>query len=280
MKQLFQLLLLFFVIQCQTMDQGKEKYPEPPFRPELTAKRTFGGTVTFSLALTGSGTDESPSLRFVRSIRDITLIVRTPSGREDTLDPILSSSGQVSQDYKTASLTIHGEALWDNPSAEPFDSLTVHLLIETFDAGNYLATYTFFLPPVQQSQQVQPPLKIEPRIEQEDDSTIVFVLLAERVRFLEREYFPTSERLRVEIYDQKGNLLWSSAVGRAFLQVIGPVEPQSIGEVYRYELDWNGTDQNGQKLPPGHYTAKLILPIVPAPMQATVEFTLPLQNEH
>jgi len=144
----------------------------------------------------------------------------------------------------------------------------------TFDGKKYESVHQFQLPPPQAAQQAQPPLRLEGRVEFENDSVVVFVVLAERLRFLEREYFPTSERLRVKVYDPDGNVIWNSAEGRMFLQVIGPVEPQRIGELHRYELRWALRDRRGRRVPPGKYRAALILPIVPAPLKTEVEFRI------
>ncbi len=268
------LLGTVILVQCTMMESGKQ-YPEPPVKPTVTAKRGGQGTVSLTVALSGSGNDQSPSLRFVRSLKDMHLIVHVPgTSFYDTLHPLLSSSGQISEELNTASLTIHGEATWENPQGVEFSSLEVHVLITTFDGKKYESVHQFQLPPPQPAQRAQPPLRLEGRVEFEGDSVAVFVVLAERLRFLEREYFPTSERLRVKVYDARGTLVWNSAEGRMFLQVIGPVEPQRIGELHRYELRWALRDRRGRKVPPGKYRAELILPIVPAPLKTEVAFRI------
>ncbi len=272
-------LLGIVVVQCATM-QPQQRYPEPPVKPEIHVKRGTQGTVSITFALSGSGDDASPSLRFVRSIKSITVVIRLPdTDIADTLRPILSSSGQISEERNTASLTIHGEALWDNPRGVEFGKVEVRLIIETFSPKKYESVQTFVLPQPKPEQRAQPPLKLEGRVEFEGDSVVVFVLLAERVRLLNREYFPSSERLRVMVYDAQGHLVWNSAEGRMFLQVIGAVEPQEIGGIQRYELRWGRRDRRGRRVPPGKYMARLILPIVPAPLQTEVEFTLGESDE-
>lgn len=94
------------------------------------------------------------------------------------------------------------------------------------------------------------------------DSGIVFRLRARRIQPSAEEYFPSSERLRVELF-RGGKRWWSSAEGVAFLQVIGEVEPAAVGAEHEYSLRWDGHLPGGQVLPPGEYRLRLILPARP-----------------
>jgi len=86
------LLGTMMLVQCTMMQSGKQ-YPDPPVKPTVAVKRGGQGTVAITVALGGSGTDQSPSLRFVRSLKDMHLIVHIPgTSLYDTLHPLLSSS--------------------------------------------------------------------------------------------------------------------------------------------------------------------------------------------
>lgn len=68
------------------------------------------------------------------------------------------------------------------------------------------------------------------------DSLIVCSIDLIRIRPSDEEYFPTSERLRVEVLNSMGKSIWRSDEGVYFLQVIGKVEPDKIGKIHRYLL--------------------------------------------
>jgi hypothetical protein len=76
------------------------------------------------------------------------------------------------------------------------------------------------------------------------------------------EYFPSSERLRVELFDGVKQV-WSSAAGVMFLQVIGEVEPRQPGEEQLYEYRWDGQLRTGEALPAGRYRVCMSLPAQP-----------------
>ncbi len=94
------------------------------------------------------------------------------------------------------------------------------------------------------------------------DSGVTFRLRARRVQPVAGEYFPSSERLRVELF-QGGKRWWSSAEGVAFLQVIGAVEPTEVGAEVEYSLRWDGRLPTGERLPAGDYQLRLTLPARP-----------------
>ncbi|MCS7176715.1 MAG: BsuPI-related putative proteinase inhibitor [Candidatus Kapabacteria bacterium] len=101
------------------------------------------------------------------------------------------------------------------------------------------------------------------------DSGLVVRLRVRRLEAIDREYFPTSERLRLELY--RGiKRIWSSAEGMAFLQVIGVVEPETVGAESVYEYRWDGHLPTGERLPPGRYSLRLVLPARPHEYSVTV----------
>ena len=120
-------------------------------------------------------------------------------------------------------------------------------------------------------------LSLIPFVQLGDEATVVIGVNATRNRVIEGEYLPSSEDVRVVI--RSGfKTIWQSNQGMAFLTVISPVRPESIGEVSTYTLDWDGTDAEGQPLTPGEYTADIIIPSRPAPYQTQITFTWPLKK--
>jgi len=104
-------------------------------------------------------------------------------------------------------------------------------------------------------------LELVPEVEFAEHE-IVFRLRARRLLPPPQEYFPTSERLRVELFDGIKQL-WSSANGVMFLQVIGEVEPQQPGQEQLYEYRWSAQLGSGEVLPSGRYRVCMSLPAQP-----------------
>jgi hypothetical protein len=96
-----------------------------------------------------------------------------------------------------------------------------------------------------------------------DDTTIVFVLDLVRLKPSDEEYFPTSERLRIEIRNQLGKVIWNSDYDLNFLQVVGKVEPIEVGKLHRYIVPWNRRDNQGKLVEAGKYNVAFILPFKP-----------------
>lgn len=108
------------------------------------------------------------------------------------------------------------------------------------------------------------------------DSTFTFTARALRRRTVEGEYFPSSEHLRLRMINGKGQIVWSTNTGMAFLTMVSPVEPAAVGSVHDYEADWDGRDEDGQTLPGGSYRMEVVLPSKPVPYVTVVDLKLPL----
>ncbi len=104
-------------------------------------------------------------------------------------------------------------------------------------------------------------LELAPEVEFAEHE-IAFRLRVRRFLPPPQEYFPSSERLRVELFDGVKQL-WSSATGVPFLQVIGEVEPRQPGEERLYEYRWNRQLHSGETLPAGRYRVCMSLPAQP-----------------
>lgn len=120
-------------------------------------------------------------------------------------------------------------------------------------------------------------LSLTPFIRPGDESSVLIGVNATRNRIIEGEYLPSSEDVRV-IIRSGFKTIWKSNDGMAFLTVITPVRPESVGEISTYSLDWDGNDTQGQPLRPGEYTADIIIPSRPAPYQTQITFTWPLKK--
>jgi len=76
-------------------------------------------------------------------------------------------------------------------------------------------------------------------------------------------YFPSSERLRIEISDKKGKFIWNSNVNKSYLAVVGELLPIEKYEYQYYYLEWNKIDNLGNKLVSGDYFVNFVLPLQP-----------------
>ncbi|MGQ9818648.1 MAG: hypothetical protein ACUVQ1_01795 [Candidatus Kapaibacteriales bacterium] len=105
-----------------------------------------------------------------------------------------------------------------------------------------------------------------------DDTLIVCSIDLIRIRPSEEEYFPSSERLRVEILNSTGKSIWRSDEGVYFLQIIGKVEPIEIGKVHRYSLSIPKEIVSKVTSKPDKFTFRLSLPIRPEPKMYNLDF--------
>jgi hypothetical protein len=117
------------------------------------------------------------------------------------------------------------------------------------------------------------PLELAPAIEK-DDGQIVFIVKATRLKLIDNEYFPDSEVFRVKVFDKSGKLIWQSNKGQNFFMAIQDVLPLETGQTHEYRLSWDKTDNKGNLVPPGDYTAELILPSKPFEYKSNMEFTI------
>lgn len=94
---------------------------------------------------------------------------------------------------------------------------------------------------------------------------------AVRQYIVESEYIPDSQTLIVEIISKDGRTIWYSGKDKNYMQMIMNVKPEIIGDTYKYEIIWDGKDNNGKPLSPGKYTINYIIPAKPEVYSATME---------
>lgn len=115
-------------------------------------------------------------------------------------------------------------------------------------------------------------MSLEGYYESVDENNIIFFLKAERNKINEGEYLPNSENIRLEIFDSEKRLIYNSAHNMNFLQVISEVLPMEEGKHHDYEISWNYLTNDGKKITPGNYTAKLTIPAVPNNYSIEIDF--------
>ncbi len=88
---------------------------------------------------------------------------------------------------------------------------------------------------------------------------------------VEGEYIPDSQILIARITSRDGKLIWDSSNSKNFMQMITKVLPENPGEIYKYELFWDGKDMNGNIPQKDTYTINFIIPAQPESYSATLD---------
>lgn len=114
-------------------------------------------------------------------------------------------------------------------------------------------------------------LTLTPFFKKNGKSGYIVGVEAVRQYMVDSEYIPDSQTLIVEILSHDGKTAWNSGKGKNFMQMIMNVKPEIIGESYKYEIIWDGKDNNGKPLIPGNYTINFIIPAKPESYSATMD---------
>jgi hypothetical protein len=101
-----------------------------------------------------------------------------------------------------------------------------------------------------------------------ENDMLVFRLAAKRNEIVEREYFPTSENLRIILKNEKGKVIYQSNKGMNYFQAIEDVKPIEINDTYIYELKTKKPDNFNK----GKYKIYYMLPSKPFPYQTMLEY--------
>lgn len=129
------------------------------------------------------------------------------------------------------------------------------------DKGKITKENEIVFPETESALSLVPIFKIE-------DDMLVFRLAAKRNEIVEREYFPSSENLRIIMKNEKGKIIYQSNKGMNYFQVIEDVKPIDINDTYVYELKTKIPD-NFDK---GKYKITYMLPAKPFPYQKVLEY--------
>lgn len=103
-------------------------------------------------------------------------------------------------------------------------------------------------------------LKLYPAVTEINDKEIQFSLLKIRIMPHSGEYLPSSESLKIEIYNQQSGKTINSSEGKNFMQVITNVEPRVVGQ---YSIDKVSMSINKQASIVGQNRVRFIIPAHP-----------------
>ncbi len=118
------------------------------------------------------------------------------------------------------------------------------------------------------------PLTLLPSISEQNSNFITFSVKAVRNRTVEGEYLPSSEDIRIYVSDSNGKPVWNSDHNMSFTMAIGDVRPKSVGDTHEYTAAWNKKDNEGKRISPGVYNARMVIPAQPNNYSVNLAFNV------
>jgi len=220
---------------------------EPIF--SVRGMRLPDSTVRFSFVSEPRIRTADPTIRWV----ELSVVARE-GAPADTL--VMNTSDIVVEGSRAGKLLI-GSVLWDGPQATSSTSALTDVSVLT-SSDHLVFTQTV-------SYQPATPLDLLPFTHRSSDSLVTVGVVAVRVFKPQGEYLPSSERIRLIVSDQKGNVVWRSDAGLQFMTIVGQVEPTLEGRTEQYTAQWNGVDLQGNPVRNGTYECEIIIPARPTP---------------
>ncbi len=228
---------------------------------DLRAVRLSDSTVQFSFMTPSTLRTTDRSIRYV----DL-FVAATPNGKKDSIMVSPSVAGTPGVDE---TIYFIGEGVWDSPIAKSSRQAFVDVNVVTY------SDHIVFSDTIEYTK--AEPMELLPFAQHGKESLVELGVTARRIFVPQGEYLPTSEAFRVIISDAKGNVVWRSDAGMAFLTVVGDVQPQSSNAVHRYIMPWNAKDLSGQAVPDGEYRVDMIIPARPTPYTSVLTLEWPLR---
>jgi hypothetical protein len=196
----------------------------------------------------------------------VEVIIKKQNEAIDTVEFIELFPSGIADKKGKANVTLYGTVAWRNSYGIDNKDLTFTFRIDTENECYYQDVKP------QSSIETEDVLTLYPSVNKDTDSTITFVLYAQRNALKVDEYLPSSEKLRVIIFSEKGEVKWNSSFNKNFLQMVTPVYPENIGEIHKYSLKWDGYDNHAKPVPAGTYRAQLIIPAKPNSYSESIVF--------
>jgi hypothetical protein len=251
----------------RTLDRAAVERQSSPvleiLNPHFDVVPTPEGPYALIFSAGASGTSDSPSMRALRSIREVSFVVFDPDGRAiDSMRTTEIPTSGIQNSDGGASLTATARVEWA-PGTAPALGTRV-LMRATADDGEILRLAEV-PPPLANATVRRDRLALSLETEQRGPSTLEFLFTVERTApAAPEEYLPSGERFRIEIVSETGELQWSSSHGQMFTQAIGPVVPAEVGERAVYRATFDGmSDETHQRLAPGRYRVIATVPAKP-----------------
>lgn len=264
---LFGLFILFF--SCSTRQATKIDKVKVNFKPEINLLVDSNNLIfNYTLILNSDFKEEKQRLNLIKFLRVVLL---------DENNHIIDSSSIYSLikagiGIDGYNLIYFGKVVINNFKRKDFENINCKVLLV---GANWDLTVTQKLNTLLYSES-EPALVVYPLIENIDEKSIDLGVFAIRKRIVE-EYIPNSETFRIEVLNSKNKPVYNSQEGKAFMQVIMPVEPLELGDFYIYRYSWDYRNSNGNRLPTGEYVIKMMIPANPKPY--ITEIKIPVETK-
>jgi hypothetical protein len=259
--------LVFFLCSCATNKESNILLKLPGNIVPKAAIMLKTDETVFSFTLFASPKIQSEHI-FINSIDSVTVKI---SNNEKVLFSISMGKPEISGvliDDGSSTVTLNSIFRYRYINPAFLDKTTSQFVVYTKDGVYY---YQIDSKDIVINKLIDKALTLTPFFRKTGNSAYSVGVDAVRQYIVDGEYIPDSQILIVEIMSLDGKLAWNSGNGKNFLQMIMNVKPEIIGEFYKYEIIWDGKDNNGKILNPGKYTINYIIPAKPESYSATME---------
>ena len=225
--------------------------------PEIVVNRHSPEDVYLGIVAT-AGSSDGPRMKTIQRIASTSFVVLDDDGR--IVDSLYTEEMTMSGINSGGGSTVASAGVEWTPEVIPTDMFTLVTIVRTVDDGIWVRQAATTLPKMLDFDPVTVSLEIE-----KDGTGLRFIATATRhIEAGETEYLPSSEEMRISIYDGPVKI-WSSADGSAFAQVVSPIKPEKVGEEKTWEIEWDGNGIDGKRVPGGLYTVEAMVPSRPTP---------------
>lgn len=263
MKYLFTCLIAFTLISCSSSIVYKS-LEELPVKPTYYLDYRDGDSLEIGIELTQSLQKSKIEESFIRNFKAVNVGIHALSKDIDSIntEEILYSEKPNTSDASLSYVSTKAALRWIKPKYINSNMISINLSLVS---EKIVYRGQVSLPEIARNSNigVDASLRLRPIIHFENDSTVVFKVLAQRLFLVDNEYIPNSETLRLEIFSDSGKLLYSSNKNANYFQVIKKVLPEEIGNTHEYKIYWNGLDNEMGNLPKGNYDVRLTIPAKP-----------------
>lgn len=265
MKYLFAFLIALAMISCSSSVVYKS-LDEMPIKPKYHLDYSTGDTIEIAIELTQSLKKSKVEDSFIRNLKSIRAGIHAASKDIDSISSEEIKYSEVSDvsDESLSNLNSKAVLKWNKPEYINSNMLSFNLSLVS---ERIIYRGQISLPEIAKNSHIgaEESLKLESQIQVENDSTVLFKVLARRLFLVDNEYIPNSETIRLEILSETGKIVYSSNKNSNYFQVIKRVLPEEIGNVYVYKIYWNGKDNDLKELAMGQYDVRLTIPAKPKP---------------
>lgn len=241
-------------------------------RPALDVTKNSNGTYDFTFSASASGGADTPPMQALRSIRRVSFVVRDRSGNAvDSMQTTDIPTSGIATSDGGAALTAVARIIWAPRTIPPYNCDVIaraECPVGTMLRMEELPAAAAPARPIHEMLTIS--LDVEQR-----GSMVEFVMSVERNSAASPdEFLPSGETYRIEVFGNGGLPIWSSSAGQMFIQAIGPVVPEGVGEKVTYRAMFDGmNDETHARLAPGTYRVVATVPAKPKPYVLREEFT-------